>query len=409
MIRLLNCRLPSKLGEYNVYLEKSIEKIVPSNKDNGNCFIAEIDLKGHLLMPAAADPHVHLRQPGYEQKETVFGGTASAIKGGFDQIMAMPNLNPTPDCEKNFQLIQSIIDRDAKCKVWQLASVTKGEKGKELSDFAMLSKKVKAFSDDGVPVSDRNLLKQAMILAKEYGTVICSHAEQSGYGLSPQSEYLAVNEELKLVRETKCKYHFCHLSTKESFTLVEQALNDGLDVSCEVTPHHLTLFKNDNETDSNRKMNPPLRSEEDMTATVEALQKGIATMIATDHAPHTEEEKNREYALAPNGIIGLLTMFPVIYSALVKTGKITEEQLVNFTSRNAISRFLLDKNELNEGQKCNICALKLVSPTFYSKEDIISKAKNSPFINKEYYGFNSLTVIGGKIVYADKDLKIKEY
>ena len=313
---------------YIVYKDNLIKKdiLIDENKIikmeetlNYECEI--IDATGCLIMPGAVDVHVHLREPGFEYKETIKSGTLSCAKGGVTSIMSMPNLKPCPDCLKNLKVQTDIIERDAVVNVYPFGSVTVNEEDKVLSNIEEMKDFVYGLSDDGRGVNNLELLEQAMVLAKKYDLTIASHAEDNYYKYSREGEYVAVLREIELAKKIGCKYHFCHMSVKESFDAIRKAQQEGYNITCEVAPHHLVLNK-EMIKDANYKMNPPLRSEEDRIATVNALLDGTACMIASDHAPHSEEEKSLEYDKCPNGIIGIETMIPIIYTEFVKKGLI---------------------------------------------------------------------------------------
>lgn len=362
----------------------------------------EINLNGHAVIPGAIDVHAHLREPGYSHKETILGATKGAAKGGVTTVLAMPNLIPVPDSRLNLSIEMSAIKKSAVIKVYPMASITINQKGRELSDIEGLSPLVKGFSDDGKGVEDLNLLKEAMIRVKEADNIISSHAEALGYGFSPEAEYIAVERELELAKKTGVRYHFCHLSTKKSFELVKQAKQSGVDVTCEVTPHHLFLNEKDIKN-ANYKMNPPLRSEADMEAAVEALLCGVADMIATDHAPHSKEEKAMPYDIAPCGIIGFETMFALLTSKLLLKKLCTMEDIIRWTSINPAKRFRLPDPELKEGADADITVLNLDKTREYTIDEIASCAKNSPFIGEKLSGFPVLTLRGGETVYNAKE------
>jgi dihydroorotase, multifunctional complex type len=359
----------------------------------------DIDAEGLLVIPGVVDVHAHLREPGFSHKETVRTGTLSAAKGGITSVMAMPNTDPVIDSLENLDFLEKIIARDAAVKVYSYASLTKGEKGIEPTDIRALSKRVLAFSDDGTGFNNIALLKEAMKTVKECGSMICSHAEAKGY-TAEDSEYAAVDRELELVKEIGCKYHFCHMSDKRSFGLIKRAKAEGLDVTCEVTPHHLFLSEKDI-INTNFKMNPPLRKESDSEAAVEALLTGIADMAATDHAPHTEAEKSLPYGEAPNGIIGFETLLPLLYTKLIRTGKAKVEDLIKWTSANPAKRFGIPNAEIQRGSRADLAVIDVTNAREYLKSEILSKGKNSPFIGARLYGFNRLTVLGGKAIYND--------
>ena len=358
-----------------------------------------INADGCLVMPGAVDVHVHLREPGFEHKETVITGTTAAAKGGVTTIMSMPNLNPCPDCLESLRKQLDIIEKDAIVNVYPYGAVTVNQEDTVLANIEEYKDLVLAITDDGRGVNNLELLKKAMLIAKENNLVIASHAEDNVYKYSPEGEYVAVRREIELAKEIGCKYHFCHMSTKESFDAIKKAQAEGYtNITCEVAPHHLVLNK-EMIQNANYKMNPPLRSEEDRLATVKALLDGVACMIASDHAPHSEEEKSKEYDLCPNGIIGLETMIPIIYTDFVKTNLISLDRFLEILVYNPIKVFNLPKRDLKEGMIADIAVLDIENEQVYAKENIVSKGKNSPFIGKKYYGFNTLTIVGGKIIY----------
>ena len=387
----------SELNYKDVLIKQDkIEKIADKlDVENEEIF----DAKGAWLIPGAVDAHVHLREPGYTHKETIYSGTKSAAKGGITTIMAMPNLRPVPDCIENLEEEFTAIYKDAKVNVFPYASLTVGQKGEKLSDIKNLSKLVLAFSDDGCPVENLELLKRGMEEVKKYNKIICSHAERKNEKDLLKSEIEAVKEELELVRQTGVKYHFCHISAKESFDMIRRAKKEGLDVSAEVTPHHLFLNEECIKGNTNFKMNPPLRSENDRKATVEALLDGTADFVATDHAPHSKEEKAVDYDLAPNGIIGLETMLPLLYSNLIMTKQASYADFIKWTSGNATLRFGIPKCDIKEQNIADITLLDIDNKRVYEEKEILSLGKNSPFIGQKLYGFPILTLKGGITVY----------
>ncbi len=362
-----------------------------------------VDVSGLWVMPSAVDVHVHLREPGYEYKETVFTGTKAAAKGGVGTIMPMPNLNPCPDSVENLKVQTDIIERDAEVKCYPFCSVTIGEMGKEMSDLENLAPLVKAFTDDGKGVNNLEILERAMVIAKNNNKVIASHAEAENLGTSREAEIVAVDRETDMAKRIGVKYHFCHISTKEAYEKVRQAKKEGYDVTVEACPHHLLLCDEDIK-DGNTKMNPPLRPRADMEATIEALLDGTIDMLATDHAPHAKSEKG-EYARSLNGIIGLETFLPSIYTHFVKTGKISHARFIELVSTAPARRFDLPIPALKVGEKANLCALDIANSHVYTEDEILSLSKNSPFIGYEFYGFNKLTLVDGKIKYIQLNLE----
>lgn len=386
----------NKLVKKDVLL---LDNIISKIEENINLDCETLDATGCLVMEGVVDAHVHLREPGFENKETVKTGTLSSAKGGVTTIMAMPNLVPCPDNYESLSKELEIIKRDACVNVYPYGSVSVNENGQEISDIDSLSKLVLAISDDGKGVNNLDILEKAMKLALKYNLVIASHAEDDYYKYSREGEYVAVLREIELAKKIGCKYHFCHLSVKESFDAVRKAHKEGYNnITCEVTPHHLVLNK-DMINGGNFKMNPPLRSEEDRLETVKALLDGTACMIASDHAPHTEEEKKQEYEKCPNGIIGLETMVPVIYTEFVKEGLISLDQFLNIMVYNPIKVFNLPNRKLEVGGIGDIAIIDIENEHKYSKDEILSKGKNSPFIGKTYYGFAKYTLVNGKVVY----------
>ena len=357
-----------------------------------------LDATGCIVMPGAVDVHVHLREPGFETKETIKTGTASCAKGGLTSIMSMPNLKPCPDSKENVLLQLELIKKDALVNVYPFGTITINEEDKELSKIDEFNDLVYGLTDDGRGVNNLSILEQAMNLAKKYDLTIASHAEDNEYKTSPAGEYIAVRREIELAKKVGCKYHFCHMSTKESFDAIRLAQKEGYPITCEVAPHHLILNQ-DMIKDANWKMNPPLRSEEDRLETVKALIEGGACMVASDHAPHTELEKSKAYDLCPNGIIGAETMIPIVYTHFVKTGLISLDKFLDILVYNPIKIFNLPKRDLSVGSVADIAVIDIENSHQYTKEEILSKGKNSPFIGMSFYGFTKYTLVNGLVVY----------
>lgn len=361
-----------------------------------------IDATNCLIMPGACDVHVHLRQPGYEYKETIKSGTMAAAKGGITTVLSMPNLKPCPHNLENLKIQQDIIDKDAIVHVYPYGAVTKDEKGIEMADLENLCKEVIAITDDGVGVNNIEILIKAMEIAKKHDLVIASHAEDVVDGKLPQGEYVAVKREIELAKKIGCRYHFCHMSTKQSFEYIKKAHEEGFNnITCEVAPHHLIL----NETmikDGNYKMNPPLRDKENQEATINALLDGTAIMIASDHAPHSKEEKNKEYDKCLNGIIGIETMLPIIYTHFIETKKATYEDFINWFVTNPNKVFKLPERKIEEGYVADITILDIKTYREYKEEEILSLSKNTPYIGMKLTGFPKYTLVDGKIVWRAK-------
>jgi dihydroorotase len=411
MLLLKNIQLNKKGAFFDTDILINDGKIVEIEKNltmhDARCTIH--DMQGCLAMPSACDVHVHLREPGFTHKEDVASGTAAAAKGGVTAVVAMPNTNPPIDTAEKINELLDIIKTKARVDVYPCCAITAGQKGKEIVDILKTDNRqpstVNCFSDDGVGVNDLNVLKQAQLAVKKAGGIIASHAEAEGYGTSPEAEYLAIEREIELVRQTGVKYHFCHVSLEKSVKLIEKAQKEGLDVTCEVAPHHLFLNENDINNNANFKMNPPLRSKKDMLACQDGLLKGVISMVATDHAPHSYVEKAVAYNLAPNGIIGLETLIPTLYTNLVKTGRANMQDLINWVSINPRKRFNIPTNEIEVGQNASLTVLDVDTERAYTHEEILSKSKNSPFIGTKMTGFPVLTIHNGKIIYETNAVK----
>lgn len=371
------------------------------NIDLVDSSVEVIDAKGCLVMPGAVDVHVHLREPGFEAKETVLTGTTSAAKGGVTTIMPMPNLKPCPDNLEHLNLELDIIKRDAVVNCYPFGTITVNEEDEILADIDSFHHLVTAITDDGRGVNNLDLLEEACMKAKKYDLVVASHAEDNFYKYSPEGEYVAVLREIEIAKRTGCRYHFCHMSVKESFDAIRKAHKEGYtNITCEVSPHHLVLNKTMIK-DASYKMNPPLRDESDRLATIEALLDGTACMIASDHAPHTEFEKSLEYDKCPNGIIGLETMIPIIYTEFVKTGLISLNRFLEIMVYNPIKVFGLPDRKFEVGMIADIAVIDIVNKHKYTKEEILSKGKNSPFIGNSYYGFAKYTLVNGEVLYKN--------
>lgn len=379
-------------------IDKIEDEINPDCEMVKGCEI--LDAKGCLVMPGAVDVHVHLREPGYEYKETIKSGTLSSAKGGVTTIMSMPNLKPCPDSLENLNIQLERIKESAVVNVYPYGAVTVGEKGAVRSNIEAFHDKVLAITDDGVGVNNLEILEEACKLAKEYNLVIASHAEHEIYKYAPAGEYEAVRREIEFAKKYGCRYHFCHMSTKESFDAIRKAQAEGYtNITCEVAPHHLVLNE-EMIQNGNWKMNPPLRSEENRLATIEALLDGTACMVASDHAPHSFDEKNNPiYEKNLNGIIGLETMLPIIYTEFVKTNKISLDRFLDIMVYNPIKVFNLPKRGFGVGEIADIAVIDIENEHRYTKDEILSKGTNSPFIGNSYYGFTRFTLVNGEVVY----------
>ena len=388
----------------------------------GKCVNVEgaqiLDCGGKLLMPGFIDAHVHLREPGFEEKETIRTGTMAAAAGGYTTVMPMPNLRPVPDKPEVMKEYVAKIDSDKVVNVLPYASITEGEKGKELVDMkSLLQLGAVAFSDDGVGVQSSEIMREAMKKAAELGTMIVAHtednslknagsvhqgeyAEKMGWrGIPSACEYAQVERDIELVREIGCKYHICHVSTKETIDFVRKAKKEGLQVSCEITPHHLTLIDEDVK-DGNGKMNPPLRSREDREALIEAIKDGTADIVATDHAPHTSEEKARGVEKAPFGIVGLETAFAVLYTKLVKTGVISLKRLQEVMAEVPAQLFgLSNTGKIKTGYDADLVLVDIDEEYVIDPERFKSMGKNTPYGGEKVFGKVLWTMVGGKVIY----------
>lgn len=364
----------------------------------------------YVVMPAFCDVHVHFREPGFSYKETIATGTAAAAHGGYGAVCAMPNLNPVPDSVANLKLLTDIISRDASISVYPYGAITVGERGEALADMDELADKVIAFSDDGRGVQSSELMREAMLKAKAHGKMIVAHCEDNallfgGYihdgryarthghrGISSESEWRAIERDLALVRETGCAYHICHVSAKESVALVRNAKAEGLNVTCETAPHYLILDENDLREEGRFKMNPPLRATEDRLALVAGIKDGTIDMIATDHAPHSPDEKSKGLEKSAFGIVGLETAFPLLYTELVKKNVISLEKLVELMAINPRKRFGIPFGDY-------FTIWRLDEKTVINPTEFLSLGRSTPFEGSEVYGICYATVGGGKPIY----------
>lgn len=370
--------------------------------------------KKYIIVPGLCDVHVHFREPGFSYKETIASGSAAAAHGGYTAVCTMPNLDPVPDSAEHLQVQLDAIKRGAAIKVLPYGAITVGEKGEKLADMEAMSDKVCAFSDDGKGVQNDEIMREAMTAAKRLSKIIAAHCEDNsllfgGYihdgeyarmhghrGISSASEYKQIERDLRLAEETGCAYHVCHISAKESVELIRQAKARGVNVTCETAPHYLVLCDEDMQEDGRFKMNPPLRSREDKEALIEGIKDGTIDMIATDHAPHSAEEKGRGLEKSLMGVVGLETAFPVLYTELVMKNIITLDRLVELMSFKPKERFGIDTN--NDFAVFDISEAYKIDP-----EDFLSMGRATPFAGREVFGRCLLTVHNGKVVYKAED------
>jgi len=369
------------------------------------------------ILPGFCDVHVHFREPGFSYKETVETGSMAAARGGFTAVCTMPNLSPSPDSKENLALQLDRINEGASIAVFPFGTITKGEAGIEPSDMEDIAPDVIGFSDDGRGVQDKEMMLSAMKRAKALGKPISAHCEDNsllfgGYihdgeyarahghrGISSESEYRPIARDIELVKECGVDYHVCHISTKESVEIIREAKKKGVNITCETGPHYLILDDTALEEDARFKMNPPLRSPSDREEMVRGLLDGTIDMIATDHAPHSEEEKSRGLEKSAMGVVGLETAFPLMYTHFVRTGKITLERLVELMSKNPRARFNIDSD-------VGFTVFDLSDSYEINPDDFLTKGRSTPFKGERVFGRCLMTVYGGKAVYTDKKLMI---
>ena len=402
--------------KYDILIEndkiKEIAKNITTQADN------TIDCTNLNIIPGMIDMHCHLREPGFEHKETIETGAKSAVSGGFTTICPMPNTKPTPDSAIVLQKIIEEAKRVNLCNVLPYASVSKGEKGEEIVDFKELKEAgAIAFSDDGMPVVNSKMMRQAIIEADKLGTFVASHceeksvsagainagkvAEQLGVdGVLPEAEEIMAAREIVISETNNVRAHICHISTQTTKNMVRDAKKRGVKITCETCPHYFTFTVDEViKSGVNAKMNPPLREEKDRQAIIEGLKEGTIDAIITDHAPHAEDEKNKGLATAPNGIIGFETALPAEIMNLVDTGDLTYLDLVRLTSYNPAQLLKIDRGTIEVGKIADITIFDPNQEYVYTKDIVVSKSKNSPFIGKKLKGKVKYTIVNGKVVY----------
>ena len=392
----------------------SDSKIVPC----GSVSVSPEDCSGLFVFPGFVDVHVHLREPGFLYKETIKTGTAACARGGYTTVCAMPNLNPVPDSLEHLRPQLDAIEKDACIRVLPYGSITVGQLGETLSDMETLAPYVCGFTDDGRGVQSAPLTEEAMKRAKDLGKLLVAHCEDNsllrgGYihdgeyarahghkGICSESEWGPIARDLDLAAKTGCSYHVCHISAKESVDIIRQAKKSGIDVTCETGPHYLLMDDSMLQEDGRFKMNPPIRSRDDRDALVEGLQDGTIDRVATDHAPHSFEEKSKGLAGSMMGVVGIETAFPLLYTYLVKPGIITLEHLMKVLHDNPCKRFGVGGNLL-PGQPADFTVFDLNASYIIDPDEFLSKGRATPFQGWQVYGRCKKTVCGGTVVYEE--------
>ncbi|AMA72593.1 dihydroorotase [Aneurinibacillus thermoaerophilus] len=411
-----------KLVKKDILIEgTNVSRIADSIEEAGH---EVLDAAGKLIVPGFIDMHVHLREPGFEAKETIATGTASAARGGFTTVACMPNTRPVIDTPETVRLILQKAKEEGSARVLPMGAITVRELGQELTDMAALKEAgVIAVSDDGVGVQSSKMMKDAMKVATSLGLPVVAHCEDDSLveggcvhegvfsekhglkGIPSEAESIHVGRDILLAEATGAHYHVCHISTAESVRLVREAKQRGVRVTAEVCPHHLLLCDEDIPgPDANYKMNPPLRSRRDRQALLQGLKDGTIDMIVTDHAPHTAEEKGRGIELAPFGIVGLETAFPLLYTKLVLTGEFTLQEIVDRMTRVPAEVFNLPWGALEEGKSADIAVIDLETEKEVNPETFASKGRNTPFTGWKLKGWPVLTMLEGRIVWQAEEM-----
>ena len=410
---------PGKFHKQTVYITDGTVTWLESHPEHDGSLV--VDCSSFYIFPGFTDVHVHFREPGFSYKETIATGSLAAAHGGFTDVCTMPNLDPAPDSVENLQKQLDIIERDAVINVHPFGTITKQQVGMELSDMEGMADKVIGYSDDGRGVQSDDMMEAAMRKAKELNKIISAHCEDNsllygGYihdgeyaklhghkGICSESEWKQIERDLKLVEKVGCKYHVCHISTKESVELIRQAKNKGLDVTCETAPHYLIMNDMMLGEDGRFKMNPPIRSEADRQALVEGLIDGTIDMIATDHAPHSALEKSKGLSGSNMGVVGIETSFATMYTEFVKTGIITLEKLIEVMCINPSKRFGIEKG-IAEGKKADLTVFDLNRKYKIDPDSFKSMGRATPLKDREVYGECKLTVCNGRIAYGADDI-----
>ncbi len=405
-----------------IYGQKSTADISVSGGVFGGASDTVFEFNNCAVFPGFIDVHVHLREPGFSYKETVETGSKACARGGYTAVCAMPNLNPVPDSLEHLNEQLDIIKKDAVINVLPYGSITVGQKGDRLSDMEAMAPYVCAFSDDGRGVQSEEMMREAMLKAKSLGKMIVAHCEDNsllngGYihlgkyaaehghrGICSESEWKPIERDLKLAAETGCAYHVCHISTKESVELIRRAKAAGVDVTCETAPHYLILSDKNLQEHGRFKMNPPLRDESDRLALLEGICDGTIDMIATDHAPHSAEEKGKGLEKSAMGIVGIETAFPLLYTCLVKKNIITLDRLIELMSVNPAKRFGFNSG-IAEGMPADFTVFDLDKEYVIDPDGFLSKGRATPFEGCKVFGECLMTVRNGEIAWKKGDIK----
>lgn len=409
--------LNGKFERCDILVENGI--VSSFSPDYSNLSINEtVDADGCFVFPGLTDVHVHLREPGFIYKETVASGTRAAAHGGFTHVCSMPNLDPVPDSLENLSIQLEAIKKDACIYVHPYGAITVGEKGEKLSEMEEMSGHVVAFSDDGRGVQSEEMMIEAMLKAKKLGKVVVAHCEvnellNGGYihdgeyarihshrGICSESEWKMIERDIALAKKTGVRYHVCHISTKESVELIRQAKNDGIAITCETAPHYLVFNDMDLEENARFKMNPPIRSESDRLALVEGVCDGTIDVIATDHAPHSFDEKSKGLEKSLMGVVGLETSFAVMYTHFVKKGIFSMEHLMRLMHDNAMKIFGIGSN-IEIGKKADFTIFDVGEKYKVNPDEFLSKGKFTPFEGCELYGKCKLTLVGENKAFFD--------
>ena len=379
----------------------------------------EVSLSGLFVFPGFSDVHVHFREPGFSYKETIRSGSMAAAAGGYTAVCTMPNLSPAPDSADTLDEQLAIIEKDACIKVVPYGTITKGREGKEMADMAAMADSVIGFSDDGTGVNDPALLKQAMAEAARLGKIIAAHSEDTtlidkggcihkgafaakhGYaGISSESEWKPVERDLQLLADSGCAWHVCHISTKETVEIIRRAKAAGVNVTCETAPHYLVMNDMMLQEDGRFKMNPPIRTEEDRLALVEGLKDGTIDIIATDHAPHSAEEKAKGLDGSAMGVVGIETAFPMLYTHLVLPGIVPLERIIEALTTAPRSRFGLGGGVIEEGAEASFTVYDPEGETTVDPETFLSMGRATPFTGWKQKGKIVRTVYKGNEVFT---------